>query len=170
MPWVIGFLIRKSAELTEGPGELVRLECIQRNERDLKAMPEGPRLIAASDVQNPLLGDHGATKTFGPQKGATPEQVESLEQALTRLADVVARDLSVDPRNVPGAGAAGGLGFGLASFCGATIRSGFDLVAELIVLDAAVQQADIVVTGEGRLDSQTLKERRQLVWLDLRER
>ena len=113
-------------------------------------------IIAATDVRNPLLGEHGATYTFGPQKGASRDALETLESALTHLADIVVRDLGVDHREVAGSGAAGGLGFGLMSFCGATIRSGFDLIAETIGLDAAVQRADVVITGEGRLDDQTL--------------
>lgn len=80
-----------------------------------------------------------------------------LESALARLADVVANDLHCDFRDVPGAGAAGGLGFGLMSFCGATIKSGFEVVAEFVQLRAAIAKADIVITGEGRLDEQSLE-------------
>ncbi|HWM26174.1 MAG TPA: glycerate kinase [Chthoniobacterales bacterium] len=116
-----------------------------------------PGLIAAVDVKNPLLGARGATRTFGPQKGVAPDQLDLLEAALTRLADIVARDLNCDFREADGAGAAGGLGFGLMSFCGATIRPGFDLVAEMIDLETAIQRADVVVTGEGSLDGQTLE-------------
>ena len=116
-----------------------------------------PRVTAATDVLNPLLGQRGATRTFGPQKGATPDQLVLLEKALTRLADVVARDLGCDFREMPGAGAAGGLGFGLMSFCGATVRPGFDLVAEMVDFEAAVRRADVVITGEGSLDEQTLE-------------
>lgn len=149
------FLNADNTELKNGLGELLTLAKIVRDPSSGSPLSLPP-IIAASDVQNPFLGDHGATRTFGAQKGATPEQLEILEQALTRLAEVVACDLNVDPRNVPGAGAAGGLGFGLISFCGATIRFGFDLVAEVIDLETAVGRADIVVTGEGKLDSQTL--------------
>jgi len=115
-----------------------------------------PRLIAAADVRNPLLGPTGATRVFGAQKGATSEQTELLEAALTRLADIVKSDLGMDFRDATGAGAAGGLGFGLMSFCGAKIRSGFDVVAKAVGLEDAVRRADAVVTGEGRLDAQTL--------------
>ena len=107
-------------------------------------------MTAAVDVRNPLLGARGATRTFGPQKGVAPDQLEVLEEALARLADVVARDLGCDFREAAGAGAAGGLGFGLMSFCGATISPGFDLVAEMLDLEAAMRRADIVVTGEGQ--------------------
>jgi glycerate kinase len=116
-----------------------------------------PRIIAAVDVRNPLLGANGATRVFGPQKGATPENIDNLERGLTRLADVVAKEFEVDYRNEPGAGAAGGLGFGLMSFCGAKIRPGFDVVAEAVGLEARLRQVDVVITGEGSLDRQTLE-------------
>jgi len=115
-----------------------------------------PRITAACDVTNPLLGPHGATRTFGMQKGASPEQLEILERSLARLAEVAARKFHHDHRDVPGAGAAGGLGFGLLTFCGAAVRSGFEVVANAIGLRAKIERADIVITGEGRLDRQTL--------------
>jgi glycerate 2-kinase len=116
-----------------------------------------PRVIAAVDVKNPLLGPRGATRTFGPQKGGTPEQLEILENGLTTLADVASRDLGSDFREVPGAGAAGGLGFGLMTFSGARVKSGFEIVAEFVRLRSAIEEADVVITGEGRLDEQTLE-------------
>src|SRR5206468_9466056 len=94
---------------------------------------------------------------FGPQKGASEDEVNLLEQALTRLADVVAKEFGFDYRDRPGAGAAGGLGFGLMSFCGATIRPGFDVVAEAVGLESKMKGVDIVITGEGSLDRQTLE-------------
>jgi glycerate 2-kinase len=115
------------------------------------------RIVAACDVKNPLLGETGATRTFGPQKGATPEQLEILERALTRLADTVTRELGCDFRNKPGAGAAGGLGFGLMSFCSAQLQPGFDVVADAVELEEKIKSADVVITGEGKLDSQTLE-------------
>ncbi len=115
------------------------------------------KIIAAVDVRNPLLGVNGATRVFGPQKGATPNQIDELERALTRLADVVAEQFGFDYRDKPGAGAAGGIGFGLMSFCGATIRPGFDVVAESIGLEARMKDVDLVITGEGSLDRQTLE-------------
>jgi glycerate kinase len=116
-----------------------------------------PKIIAAVDVRNPLLGDNGATQVFGPQKGATNHELKVLEQALTRLANVVAEDFGFDYRAKPGAGAAGGLGFGLMSFCGATIQPGFDVVAEAVGLESKMKDADVVITGEGSLDRQTLE-------------
>ena len=133
-------------------GHLVDLSRIE-TPQDLKL----PEIIAAVDVRNPLLGDNGATQVFGPQKGASNDELKVLEQALTRLANVVAEDFGFDYRDKPGAGAAGGLGFGLMSFCGATIRPGFDVVAEAVGLESKMKDADVVITGEGSLDRQTLE-------------
>jgi glycerate kinase len=116
-----------------------------------------PKIIIAADVRNPLLGPRGATRTFGPQKGGTSKQLEILERGLKRLADVVGHDLGKDFRDTPGAGAAGGLGFGLMSFCGASIKPGFEMVAEFVDLRSAIEESDVVITGEGRLDGQTLE-------------
>jgi glycerate kinase len=146
------FLSKDSAELTGPVSDLLGLERISPP-RNLRL----PRVTGAADVRNPLLGARGATRTFGPQKGVAPDQLEVLEEALARLADVAARDLGCDFREAEGAGAAGGLGFGLMSFCGATIRPGFDLVAEMLDLEAAIHRAEVVITGEGSLDEQTLE-------------
>jgi glycerate kinase len=123
----------------------------------LTRLPPKLKIIAAVDVQNPLLGENGATRVFGPQKGASEDELNVLEQALTRLADVVAEEFGFDYRDRPGAGAAGGLGFGLMSFCGATIRPGFDVVAEAVGLESKMKRVDVVITGEGSLDRQTLE-------------
>ena len=116
-----------------------------------------PKIVAAVDVSSPLLGNNGATRVFGPQKGASKNDLEILECALSRLADVVAEQFGFDYRDEPGAGAAGGLGFGLMSFCGAKIRRGFDVVAEAVGLESKIKDADVVITGEGSLDRQTLE-------------
>jgi glycerate kinase len=131
---------------------LVNLSRIEKP-RDLKL----PTIIAAVDVQNPLLGKNGATRVFGPQKGASKGELNVLERALARLADVVAEEFEFDYRDSLGAGAAGGLGFGLMSFCGATIRPGFDVVAEAVGLPSKMKAVDVVITGEGSLDRQTLE-------------
>jgi glycerate kinase len=112
-------------------------------------------LIVACDVDNPLLGPRGATRVYGPQKGV--RDFGWFERRLEHLADLARRDLGVDPRDVPGAGAAGGLGFGLMAFLGGKLVSGFDMVASQIGLEARVEAADLVVTGEGRLDEQSLQ-------------
>jgi glycerate 2-kinase len=137
----------------ERPEELVKLTQIERNEM----VRDFPKVIAAADVRNPLLGPRGATRTFGPQKGGSAEQLEILESGLRRLADVASRDLGSDFRDTAGAGAAGGLGFGLMTFCGAPVKSGFEIVAEFVGLKSAIEEADVVITGEGRLDEQTLE-------------
>ena len=145
------FFAADDRELTGAVTELQELtRIISPNERRF------PRMVAACDVRNPLLGPDGATRTFGPQKGATPEKMEIMERALTRLADVAADTFGRDHRAAPSAGAAGGLGFGLLAFCHAEVRSGFEVVAELIGLREKIARADIVITGEGKLDRQTL--------------
>lgn len=113
-----------------------------------------PEILVACDVNNPLLGPHGCTRVYGPQKGV--QDFAFFESRLQHLADIVKRDLGVDHRDVPGAGAAGGLGFGLMSFCGAKLTSGFDLIADIVHLRDRIAAADFVITGEGRLDAQTL--------------
>ena len=115
-----------------------------------------PEIFAASDVQNPLLGERGAARVYGPQKGADAAAVALLDRALTRLADVCAADLGCDHRDVPGSGAAGGLGFGLLTFCNAKIRPGFEMISETLHLGKRIAAADLVITGEGRIDDQTL--------------
>jgi glycerate kinase len=120
-------------------------------------LPLQLKIIAAVDVKNPLLGENGATRVFGPQKGVTIGDLDNLERALIRLAEVVATEFGFDYRNQAGAGAAGGLGFGLLSFCGATIRPGFEVVAEAVGLESKLKDVDLVITGEGSLDRQTLE-------------
>ena len=136
------------------------MEAVPARLPDLRHLfrPEGifPEIVAMCDVDNPLLGKRGASHVYGPQKGGDPPILAALDAALAHLADVAAGELGVDFRDVPGAGAAGGLGFGLLTFCGATLRSGFDTVAEATGLREAVAEADLVLTGEGCLDEQTL--------------
>ena len=144
--------------------ELVRIEkpsagAVTHSKNGRLADPplQHAKIIAAVDVKNPLLGLNGATHTFGPQKGATRDQLERLERSLTQLADTVTKDLGCDFRNNPGAGAAGGLGFGLMSFCDAKVRPGFEVVAETVALEEKIKHADVIITGEGKLDNQTLE-------------
>ena len=145
------FLNREGKECHPLPEALASLERIER--------PAGlrlPEIIAACDVQNPLLGERGAARVYAPQKGAGADVVENLESAMKRLADVCVSSFGKDHRETNGAGAAGGLGFGLLTFCDATIRAGFDIIAETVRLEDRIAAADLVVTGEGRLDDQTL--------------
>ena len=151
------FFGKDGEELGKAVSDLRALARIEWKDRRLAQPPlQLVRVIAAADVRHPLLGENGASRVFGPQKGATPEQVLILEEALTRLADVVAAGFGVDYRATPGGGAAGGLAFGLMSFCAASIRPGFEVVAEAIGLESKIRSADIIVTGEGSLDRQTL--------------
>ena len=113
--------------------------------------------VAATDVDNPLTGWNGASAVYGPQKGATPDDVAFLDRALDHFAAMVYRDLGVDLRDEPGAGAAGGLGFGLMAFLGAHVRPGVDVVAEALDLSSLLAMADLAITGEGRLDEQSMR-------------
>lgn len=113
------------------------------------------RCEAICDVDNPLLGPQGAAHVYGPQKGASAAQVEELDAGLAQLADRIAADLGMDVRDMPGAGAAGGLGAGLHAFLGAELRRGVDLVMDLVGLDAHLAGADLVITAEGQIDFQT---------------
>ena len=109
----------------------------------------------ACDVNNPFIGPSGASYVFGPQKGATPEDVEILEKRLTNFARVILQETGVDVRNMPGAGAAGGLGGAFAAFLGAELRPGIELVLDTIGFDSLLDGADLIITGEGRSDAQT---------------
>ena len=112
-------------------------------------------VLVATDVDNPLTGPSGASAVFGPQKGASPEQVAELDQALRHYAAVIHGDLGLDVRDGAGAGAAGGVGAGLIAFLGARVRPGFDVVADALNLAEKLEEADVLVTGEGRFDEQT---------------
>jgi glycerate 2-kinase len=111
----------------------------------------------ACDVTNPLTGPSGASAVYGPQKGATPEMVAELDAALHHFAEIIRRDLGLDVERLPGAGAAGGLGAGLVAFTGARLQPGAELVMEALHLDERLTGASLVITGEGRIDSQTAR-------------
>jgi glycerate 2-kinase len=113
-------------------------------------------IIIATDVRNPLCGANGASAIFGPQKGATAEMVKSLDAALAHFADLTAKHTTHDLRDAPGAGAAGGLGFAALAWLDARMRPGVEVVAELVGLEMAIADAELVITGEGRMDAQTL--------------
>ncbi len=121
------------------------------------SVPDGTAVVAACDVDNPLCGPHGAAATYGPQKGATPSMIEELDSALQHFADVWQQQRGVDLRNVSGAGAAGGLGAGLMAFCQGSLRPGTDLILDLVDFDLRCRRAHLVITGEGRLDAQTVR-------------
>jgi glycerate kinase len=139
-------------EIGEGGGALASVAAV-----DLSGLRTGGvRFMVASDVDNPLTGASGAAAVYGPQKGATPEQVAELDAALDRWASVVAEATGRDHRSAPGAGAAGGVGFAAIALLGASLEPGIDLVLELTGFHDQLRHADLVVTGEGALDAQTL--------------
>lgn len=140
-------------ELAPGGGALQRLARVDIDELDSRLRET--HMVVATDVANSLCGPAGASLVYGPQKGASETVAERLDAALAHYAEIVRRDLGVDVAGVPGAGAAGGLGAGLIAFCGAEVRSGFEVVAEAVGLRERVRLASAVVTGEGRLDRQT---------------
>jgi glycerate 2-kinase len=111
----------------------------------------------ACDVNNPLTGENGASAIFGPQKGATAEVVRELDAALHHYAEVIRMQLGRDVEHIPGSGAAGGMGAAMVAFTPARLRPGSEIVMEAVKLDAAVADADLVITGEGRIDSQTIR-------------
>jgi glycerate kinase len=141
------------ADVARGGAALAQLDRIDLAQVD-KRIIETP-IVVASDVRNPLCGTAGAARVFGPQKGASPEDVETLERALQHFAAIARRDFNIDLNAIEGAGAAGGLGAGLMIAAGATIEPGFPIIAEAIGLRARIERGDLVITGEGRLDSQT---------------
>ena len=146
---------RRGRALRDGGGSLADVVGL-----DLSGLHPGLarcELVVASDVDNPLTGREGAAAVYGPQKGAGPDDVEALDLGLSAWADVVARATGRDLRDRPGTGAAGGVGFALLAVLGATMRPGAALVAELTGLADAVSAAELVVTGEGSLDEQTLR-------------
>jgi len=146
-------LDKENKEIPAGGGAISKLEKIDLSTIDPRI--KNTEVVIASDVTNPLTGSNGASVVFGPQKGATPDMVNVLDENLGHYAEIIKRDLSMDIQDIPGAGAAGGLGAGLLVFTGATMQSGVDLVIELTGLAQKVAQADYVFTGEGGMDFQT---------------
>ncbi|HEX9507886.1 MAG TPA: glycerate kinase, partial [Myxococcales bacterium] len=139
--------------LARGGAALCQLDRIDLKHRNRRL--DEVELCVAVDVINPLLGSTGATHIYGPQKGGDPEGLSPLERGMTRLAEIARATLKKDFASIPGAGAAGGLAFGLMAFCGARLKSGFEWFAEVLDLEQRIEQADLVLTGEGRLDAQT---------------
>ncbi len=147
-------LAADGSELPDGGGALADID--RMDVSGLHPALAGAGVTVACDVDNPLTGPAGAAAVYGPQKGASPQQVTALDDALTRFADVVARTVGRDVRDQPGAGAAGGVGFAALALLGARLRPGAEVVQELTGLESAMAGVDLVVTGEGSLDEQTL--------------
>jgi len=146
------FFDRDGRDLPEGGAALARLHHLE-GQTDPRLIR--PAIEVACDVRNPLLGPEGASAIYGPQKGATPQMIAELDGALARYADVIDDFVGRNVRDVPGAGAAGGLGAGLLAFLGARLRSGAELVLDATKFASRVAGADLVITGEGRADAQS---------------
>lgn len=146
-------LDQNNYQISFGGGNLDKLDKIDISNLDSRL--QDVKIILASDVTNPLIGKDGASRVFGPQKGATPEMVEKLENNLQHYAKIIKRDLNKNVASVSGAGAAGGLGAGLMAFTTCKMRQGVDIAIEVTKLEEKVKSADYVFTGEGGTDFQT---------------
>lgn len=149
------FLDKRGQEIPEGAAGLASLygiDASRANPRLKKAL-----FVAACDVKNPLCGREGSARVYGPQKGATPVMVKKIEAGFRRLALIARRDLKVNVLNIPGGGAAGGAGAGAAVFLNARLKPGVDLVFQAVNFEKKIKGADLVITGEGRIDGQTLQ-------------
>lgn len=151
----VRLLDRSGNEIGAGLEELKRLETIDATQIDPRIYTS--RFTILSDVTNPLTGSNGATAVFGPQKGVKPEDIEPFDRILKRYAEIVEKKSEKRWSTLPGAGAAGGLGFGLLAFCDAEMTSGIEKVLSLIRLEDALPQADLVITGEGKMDGQSIQ-------------
>lgn len=150
----VRLLDRAGADLPHGGAALANLIAIDMSGLDAR-IPECEMLVAC-DVNNPLTGPTGASAIYGPQKGATSQMVAQLDAALAHFARIALRDIGADISEVPGAGAAGGLGGGLIAFTNARLMAGVDIVLYTVNLDAFLQDADLVITGEGSIDHSTI--------------
>lgn len=147
-------LDKQGEQIAPGGAALETLSRIDISELDARLAD--CRIDVACDVTNPLTGAEGASAVFGPQKGATPEMIDRLDKALAHYAQILLRDLKRDVLDLSGGGAAGGMGAALYAFCGAKLRPGIEIVTDALALDKQVADADLVITGEGRIDSQTV--------------
>ena len=150
----IKLLDKNGKELSFGGGSLSELTTIDLSMRDPRL--DSITIEVACDVDNPLCGPKGASHVFAPQKGATPEVVEILDSNLSHYASIIKTQLNRDVKEVAGAGAAGGLGAALLGLFNATLRSGIEIVMDAVNLSNVIEGADLVITGEGRIDSQTI--------------
>ncbi len=148
------FLDNAGKSLGYGGAELSRLDKIDISGLDCRL--NDCRFEIACDVTNPLVGEKGASAVFGPQKGATPEMVGILDMALSHYGNIIERDFGIAVKNLAGAGAAGGLGAAFAAFLNGSLKSGIGIIAKLLDLEGKMQNADLVITGEGRIDYQSV--------------
>lgn len=157
MAQALGYHLLDPRGLELPPGGLALAQLARIHVGGVHADWSAAEVEVATDVTNPLTGPTGASAVYGPQKGASPAQIEQLDSALGHLAAIIRRDLGVDVDKLPGAGAAGGLGAGLVAFAKAQLRPGAELVMDALQLDTRLAGADLVLTGEGRLDGQTAR-------------
>jgi len=157
MAQALGYHLLDEKGLELPPGGLALKRLARIHVGGVHANWKDAEVDVACDVTNPLTGPSGASAVYGPQKGATPEMVAELDGALEHFAEIIRRDRGVDVEQLPGAGAAGGLGAGLVAFTGARLRPGAEMVMEALRLDERLAGAQLVITGEGRLDSQTAR-------------
>ncbi|WP_077619827.1 glycerate kinase [Bacillus sinesaloumensis] len=150
----VRFLKEDGEEIGFGGGELANIQTIDTSNLDKRL--ETVAFEVACDVDTPLIGPNGASAIFGPQKGATPEMVEVLDRNLRHFADCVETTTGKDIRMIPGAGAAGGLGGGILAFLNAELKSGIELVIQATEISKQMTDANLVITGEGKIDSQTI--------------
>ncbi|WP_318441985.1 glycerate kinase [Photobacterium leiognathi] len=150
----VRFLDENNKQISYGGGALDRLHRIDISNIDPRLV--SVKLEVACDVDNPLCGEKGASQVFGPQKGATPEMVTQLDNNLAHYAEIIKRDLGKDVKDMAGAGAAGGMGAALLGLFNAQLRPGIEIVMDAVNLADALKDADLVITGEGRIDSQTI--------------
>jgi glycerate kinase len=148
------FLDNEDRELPPGGGALAGLTRIDSSRRDPRLAPL--EVIVACDVTNPLTGPDGAAAVYGPQKGATPKMIPKLDMALNNLSRVIERDLGIKVAGLPGAGAAGGMGAGLVAFMNGRLQPGVEIVLEAVDFLKKIKGADLVITGEGVIDGQTI--------------
>ncbi|WP_413111532.1 glycerate kinase [Thaumasiovibrio sp. DFM-14] len=148
------FLDKKGYDIGHGGAELINLTTIDISGLDPRL--SDAQVVVACDVDNPLLGERGASAVFGPQKGATPEIVSQLDKALSHYAHCLVQELGKNVAKIPGSGAAGGLGAGLMAFLGAQLQPGIEIVSSTVGLRDKLTGADWVITGEGKLDGQSL--------------
>lgn len=151
------FLDAKGRPLPDGlaGGDLARIDKIDPSQLDRRL--DQVEVLVACDVDNPLCGPSGAAAVYGPQKGATPAMVAQLDQGLAHLAELIQRDLGLSIGVVPGAGAAGGLGAGLIAFCKARLQPGVEIVMAQVGLEQRLEDCDLLITGEGQLDGQSVR-------------
>lgn len=150
----VKFLDESGYDIGMGGGELGRIKNIDVSRIDPRVA--NVEIIAAFDVDNPLCGEKGASRVFGLQKGADEKMIELLDKNLLHYSEVIEKTLSKSIGEIPGAGAAGGLGAGLVTFCGAKLRKGIEIILEMAGAEEKIKAADVVITGEGRLDGQTI--------------